>query len=437
MGGRQMIAEIINDFQASAHKSLTHREIEVPALPPDIRKALAFVGMRRAGKTFLMHQILQGLEADGVARRQLCYVNFEDERLDDFRAGDLGLLLDVQAEIYPEVMDRQRYLFLDEIQVVDGWEKFVRRALDMEDVRVFLSGSSAKMLAAEVASSLRGRGLSIEVSPFSFREYLAHGGDSWGRNPSGKDSARLRNRFNRYLNAGGFPEVAQLDDELRISILQEYVNVAILRDIVERHAVANSAALKFLVRFMLENGARLLSVNKAYNVFKSQGRAISKDSLYAFVDHIQDAFLAFTVELFSPSRNVRAANPKKVYAVDQGLLTAFSWRFSRNEGALLENAVYSELRRREFQISYYRTRSGKEVDFCCLDRQGRPFLYQVSTDISDEETALRERNALWEALDEVAIDDAVLVTLHEEGEQNREGRTIRTVPAWKWFLGLS
>jgi len=380
-----------------------------------------------------MHQEMLEQEEAGVDRRQMLYVDFEDERLADFQARDLGLLLDVQAALYPDVLDNPRMLFLDEIQVVPGWEPFVRRAVEREGIRVFVSGSSSRMLSTEVHTSLRGRGMAVEISPFSFREFLRSDGLIPSAHPAARERALLRNRFAHYLPAGGFPETVAMDEKMRIATLQEYVNVLIHRDIVERHGLSNVEAVRWVVRHLLENGTAPFSVNRLYSTLKSQGRPAGKDLLYALIEHLQDAFAVFSLELCSPSRNVRAANPRKAYAADPGLLTAFNWRFSRNTGSLLENAVFCELRRRFDRICYYRTKAGKEVDFCAVDPSGRPSLFQVSADISTPATRIRELGALHEAMAELDLLRGTLITLDEEGEDTVDGRTVHLEAAWRWF----
>ncbi|HOD99118.1 MAG TPA: ATP-binding protein [Syntrophales bacterium] len=434
---RKSIREIIADFQTMPLRNLTRRDMAIPVLPPGLNKVIALIGMRRTGKTCLLQQIYQDLQTtQGVGRSQIIYINFEDDRLEGVIADQLRLITDTHAEMFPEQAGGPRFLFLDEIQAVAGWELFVRRLVDQGDLRIYLTGSSSKMLSTEVASSLRGRGLSLEVSPFSFREYLRRLAIEIPERPDSKQTALLKNRFREYLIVGGFPETIGADEELRIRILQEYVLLAIHRDMVERHSIKNPEALKALIRILLEQASSLFSINKTYNGFKSQGRSVSKDSLYRFIDYIQDAFLLFPVEVFSASQNRRLVNPKKIYAVDPGLVTAFSWKYARNTGALLENAVYCELRGTYPQINYYRTKSGREVDFVGTGPTGRFRLFQVCADIGDPQTLARETAALWEALDEMGIAEGVVVTLDEERRMEQAGKQIRFLPAYAWFLDL-
>ena len=429
---RRIIEELIQDFVATPPGELTPREIAVPTLPAGVNKSIAFVGMRRTGKTSMMRQFIRQLGETGTAQRQCVFLNLEDERLASLRVEHLRLLLDVQAALFPDVFEQPRYLFLDEIQVVSGWERFVRRVLD-EGVRVFLSGSSSRMLSRELHTALRGRGVALEVAPFSFREALNHEGLSFQGGLAAPERALLRNRFGRYLRAGGFPEVQRMDERLRIATLQEYVGVAVHRDIVERHRLTSPLVVRWLSRHLLENATSPFTANRAYHRLRSEGIGVGKDLLYAAIEHFRDAFLAFFVEICSPSRSVRMTNPRKVYVADPGLITAFSWRFSRNTGVLLENAVYNELRRRFDRICYYRTAAKTEVDFLCTDPQGRPSLFQVCADLSAPSTRDREMAALRLALDELDLPEGVVIAMDEEEEETQDGRTIRVVPAWRWF----
>ena len=431
---RHFIEEIIQDFYAKEPIALTRRLITIPELPEGINKCISFIGMRRSGKTFLMHQIIQDLMKSGVNKSQIIYINHEDDRLFEMSLAHLRLIIDIHNEMFPENIHLKKYVFLDEIQEVTQWEKFVRRMLDNENMQIYLTGSSSKMLNKEIGTALRGRNFCLEVYPFSFKEYLMHLNIDIPKHFSSKTIPLLKNKFNEYLSVGGFPEVVQMNREFRFNTLQEYVMVAMYRDIVERHKIKNSEALKVLIMMMLENSACLFSINKAYNIFKSQGRAVSKDKLYEYITYIQDIFLLFQVELHSYSKNQRNANPKKIYAVDTGLITTYSWRHKINQGALFENAVFGELIRRFKQINYYKTKSGKEVDFICTSIDQKIFLYQVSAEIDHPKTFARETEALIEAMKELKIKQSCLITLHHKERVIKKEGLIEIKPAYEWFL---
>ncbi len=410
------------------------REATLPALPG---KADALIGMRRSGKTWRMYQEIGEKLAAGTPPGQLLYVNFEDERLPALEAADLHRFVDAWRRRHPDAIGRPLNLYLDEVQNVPGWESFVRRMLDRGDTRVVVTGSSAQLLSREIATSLRGRALPTEIAPFSFREALVFAGDAlpqaW---PVAADvGALLHARFDTYLRGGGFPEVQGLDDRTRVRVLQDYVDVVVLRDVIERHGVSNVEALRFLVRRLLSDPAGRFSVNRLYNALKSQGRRVSKDSLYAALAHIEDAFLVFALPIDRRSEAARSANPRKAYPVDPGLAVAHSFSAAKNTGHLLETAVYLELRRRGYTCGYVKTRSGFEVDFIARRRGlGDELLVQVCADATDPATRHRELRALNEAMAEHELDRGLMITMGETDTIAVDAGRVVVRPAWRWLL---
>ena len=418
--------EIIADSHARSLPALTQRRIQLPWLQG---KVDALVGMRRAGKTWLMFQQMGALVAAGARRADLLYVNFEDDRLGEVVAADLSKLLDAHYRQDPAGRTRPTSLFLDEIQVVPGWERFVRRVADEPGVHVCVTGSSAKLLSREIATSLRGRSLATEVFPFSFVETLAHAGIAAARNPAARARSAIERAAIAYLHNGGFPEVQTLDEPTRVRVLQDYLDVAILRDLIERHAIANPIALRRFVRQLMNTPAGTFSVHKIHDDLRSQGLSVGKDSLHAWLDHVQDAYVFFAVPIHTASERARQVNPRKVYAIDPGLVTACARRGSADHGQLLETAVFLELRRATPEIAYLRTASGFEVDFLTPTE-----LVQACATLEAAATREREVRALREAMSETSNRHATIVTLNEaEAIRVAEG-TIDVVPFWRWAL---
>jgi hypothetical protein len=364
------------------------------------------------------------------------YLNLEDERLLPLQAADLQRIPDAFFRRYPSLHGKPCWFFFDEIQNIPGWERFVRRLLDGGFIRLCVTGSSSRLLSREIATSLRGRSLATEVFPFSFAESLDHQGIGIeeGRLPGARKRALLANRFRTYLEDGGFPEVQGLEAEHRIRILQDYLDVVILRDVVERHQVAGTAALRYMIRHLINAVGTLFSVHKFYNDLKSQGIAVSKNTLHDYLQHLADAFLFFPVPLHTGSERARMVNPRKVYVIDTGLVRACSRSLSPDRGRLLENLVFLELRRRQHTIEYYRTRSGREVDFLVTDPAGRQNLVQVAADLADAGTRSRELGALEEAMAECGLDRAVIVTLDQEETVATARGRVAVTPTWQWLL---
>jgi predicted AAA+ superfamily ATPase len=431
---REIIVQKIVDSVAAPLPRFTRRDIFVPRV--SAKKAYAVVGMRRAGKTTFLWQILSDALHAGMPREALLYFNFEDERLLPMSAADLSLVLEEYYRLYPAYRDRQRVIFcLDEIQVVNGWERFVRRLLDTEQIELYLSGSSARLLSRELATEMRGRALEVRVYPFSFREYLRHQGmepsKAWELLTKAERS-QIEQALWRYLQEGGFPEAVGTDARSRAELLRSYVDAAILRDVIERYQVSHPTALRWLTRQLLGNPGSLFSVNKFYHDLKAQGLHIGKERVYEYLHYLEDVFLVRTVALAAQSERRRMSNPRKAYPIDMGLIPLYARTIQPNIGHALETAVYLELERRGAEIHYVRTRNGYEVDFYALYPEGHAELIQVCADLSVESVRVRELRALQEASREYPHARALLITL----APIPSGITaeVPILPASQWLL---
>ena len=395
---RTVIRQKIIDEQAVALPILTRRDSWLPAVKG---KATAVIGMRRAGKTSLLWQILADRHASGTPREGLLYFSFEDERLADLQVQDLDLLVETFYQFNPSWRDARRAtFFLDEIQLVPGWELFARRLLDSENIDLFLSGSSARLLSREVATSMRGRAMEAVVSPFSFREMLRHA----SREPikptdrlTKAERSQLDKDLQDFLAHGGFPEAQGLDTRNRFELLRTYVDVVLLRDVVERHNLSQPQVLHWMVRQLLGNAAGTFSINKFHADLKSRGVAVGKDTLHSYLAHLEDAFLLCNIDVATDSERRRQVNPRKVYPVDTGFIALFDRSGKANVGHALETAVLHELQRRGAQVNYVRTPGGFEVDFYARDLAGTEALIQVCADLDHPDTLAREVRALQDA----------------------------------------
>ncbi|MBM3495790.1 MAG: ATP-binding protein, partial [Armatimonadetes bacterium] len=360
---RSALAEKIADSLRGPINQATPRVTYGPTSLPG--RATAIVGARRAGKTTFVHQLRRERLVSGLGREQLPYVNFEDERLADLKAEHLGFLLEEYGRQAPGPTGPVMWCF-DEIQTAPGWERFVRRLLDAGDVEVVVTGSSADLLSREIATALRGRAWQVPIYPFSFAEALQHAGVALGDNAHGisaHDRATLERSFMRWLTAGGFPELQGLDAATGAQLLRDYVDVAILRDVVERHRVGNVTALRWMVRQLLGNAASRFSIEKLHAILRSQGVAVARDTLHELLAHLEDCFLIRVVSIEASSERRRMVNPRKVYPVDAGLIPVFDVSGRSNIGHALETAVLVELERRRSTVTYVSTPEGYEVDF--------------------------------------------------------------------------
>lgn len=376
---------------------------------PVLNKISVFIGMRRTGKTvFMCQQILQLLNS-GVKLSEILYLNFEDDRL---LAQDHQLfvsLVDAFYEMYPENYDKKCYLFLDEIQHVPEWPIVVRRFFDTKKVAIYLTGSSAKLLSKEIASSLRGRSLSTEVWPFSLPEfYIARDQNLLTGTLGKKAFDQYLKQLENYLHLGGFPETGFVTADIRQQILQDYVHLVVMRDIIERYNISNIPLIHYMIKSLLKNVGSRFTVNKFLNDVKSQGFSCSKNTVYEYLQYLEDAYLIFTVPIYAESIRKVYSNPKKVYAIDSGLVNAYTFSLSSNVGHLFENLVYLDLRRKKHEIHYYMTKEGYEVDFFSQDKQGKTHLWQVVWDVSNKETLARETRALNAAEKEMGIKGEII-----------------------------
>ncbi|MEA3487332.1 MAG: ATP-binding protein [Thermodesulfobacteriota bacterium] len=430
---KNIISQLIDDFHERKLPEPVTRDRKFSEIQG---KADVVIGMRRSGKTWFCYQKIQELITSGTKKKEILYLNFEDDRLLDFTVHDFQKILDIYFGKYPEHRDTRCKFFFDEIQRIDQWEMFIRRLLDTENLQIFITGSSSKLLGSEIATTLRGRSLPIEIFPFSFEEFLRFHGLFTDRPKTfGANTAPiLRKAINDYLEVGGFPEVQKLDRDLRIEVLQGYIDSVLLKDIIERHKVSNVHVLKHLVRHIMNSSGGQFSVNKFYNTMKSMSIKCTKNSLYEYLDHLTDAFLFYKVPIHSRSEKSRLINPAKIYTIDTGLLNAMTFRNSNNYGPLLETMVFMHLRRCGYDVEYVSTKDGHEADFFARHKiSGETQLIQVCWDMSDKKTFERELRGLKSAMNEHSLSTGTLITWDDETIIENK---IKVIPIWKWTLGV-
>ncbi|KAF0242719.1 MAG: hypothetical protein FD180_3775 [Planctomycetota bacterium] len=432
---RDLLRRKIIDALAAPVPRFTRRDVRLPHFP---RKAVAVIGMRRSGKTTRLWQVVADRMAAGVPREALLYFSFEDELLAGMTAAELHILEEEYFRVHPGMRGRAVFL-LDEIQVVPGWETFARRLLDAGEVELFLSGSSARLLSREVATSMRGRALAAVVFPFSFREYLRHLGREPGkpfdRLPA-RDRSSVEKDLRSYLLCGGFPETIGAPDRDRVDLLRTYVDTALFRDVVERHAVSHPVALRWMVRHLLGNAAGPFTVHRFHGDLHSQGIPVGKDTLHAYLAHLEDAFIVRTVSMETGSERKRMVNPRKVYSVDPGLIPVYDRTGRANIGHALETAVMVELERRGAEATWVRTAEGHEVDFLARYHGGREELIQVCAEFDAPETREREFRALLEGKKEHPRASRLVVRLESDAIRGVPAG-VEVLPAAEWLLGSS
>lgn len=421
---KQIIKTIIIEKQVAIPSyELTHRKITFGD-----KANYVLVGLRRAGKSYLLYQDIQTRINEGNATvENILYINFEDERLSYMKAEELGTILDSYMELYPGL---QPLIYLDEIQNIDGWEKFARRLADSK-YRVMITGSNAKMLSREIASTLGGRYIPREIFPFSFKEYLAYHHvpieKNWEYNQ--QTMALVAKSFNTYFYEGGIAESFEQPDK------REYLNALyqkiLIGDIVERNNIRNTRVFRFLAKKLADSVMQPSSQTRLQHLVKSTGDTISLPVLKDYLEYMQDAYLFFPISnLASPI--TEQSTIQKRYVADNGILSLFLFQ---GETKLLENIVAIELNRRyrnteEETLLYYYNRN-IEIDFCVPTER---IAIQVAYNLNDETTYEREVGGLLKFLKAFPGYKGCIITRDYEKRITIEDEEIEVIPVWKWLL---
>lgn len=430
----ETLKSIIMDFQEIELETGVPRRLKVRAVPD---KATVCIGVRRSGKSTYLFQMIKRLLDDGVSRENILYLNFFDDRLHNLRQLGLGVITDAYYSLYPEKKNTETvYCFFDEIQAVPGWEPFVDRLMRTEKCDVYITGSSARMLSKEIATQMRGRALSWELFPFSFREFLDYKQIDVTGHLSTKKRLLVQKAFEEYWETGGFPEVVGLDRHLRIKIHQEYFHAVLFRDLVERHDISHPKAVKDLAHRLIDNTASLYSINSLTGYLKSLGHKAPKYAVSEYLEWFEDAYFLFTVRIFDASLARSKTNPKKIYCVDHAMVTSVASGVLVNTGHLLENLVFRSLRRVTPDIWYCKTKGGTEVDFLAQLQDRSRMLVQVCESLAEPQTRKRELAALTEAMAEYGLTSGTVVTRNEEDQIKVGAGKIEVVPAWRFLLNL-
>jgi len=380
------------------------------------------VGLRRAGKSYLLYQQMQRLIREGHNIKEFLYFNFEDDRINSLLLEDLDLI----KTCYEEMYDCRPIFFLDEIQLIDKWEKFARRLADQK-YRVYVTGSNAKMLSSEIATTLGGRYMVKEVFPFSFGEFLRFSKiDIRQPNVLYIENKTIQKVFDAYFRQGGLPEVLQVQDKR--AWLSSLFNRIVFGDLITRHQIRNDFALKILVRKLAESVKQPSSYTRLANVVSSVGKKISVDTVIDYVRYMEESWLLLPFENISAKLNEKESN-RKYYLTDNGIMNLF---LTDPNTSLLENIVAINLRRYYGKEVYFYN-SQIEVDFYVPDES---LAVQVCYSLQDVETRDREFEALLKMSNRLNVNYLMAITKDEESEVEYHDKTIRIVPVWKWLLSL-
>ena len=415
---------ILKSINFDQHEIIKNFNINKREYNFDLNANYVLVGLRRAGKSTLLYKIVQDLIEQGIEWNQIIYINFEDERLTDFTIQDFNDILLVQSEL----SNKKGYFFFDEIQNIDGWEKFARRLADSKE-HIFITGSNAKMLSSEIEKTLGGRFLSKYISPYNFREFLTAKQQDFSESSilSTKSSGKIIRNFTEYFYFGGFPETVNFMEK------REYVSSIyqkiLLGDIATRNNIRNLTGLKILIKKIAETTKDEISYSKLHNILKSIGIQISKDVIIDYVKYAHQAYLIFSVKNYF-SKFVEKETTPKYFFYDNGLINLF---LLNEEPRLLENLVAINLKHKYKDEVFYLKSSSIDIDFFVPEIQT---VFQVAYSIKNI-SSQREITSLIEVAKSFKeAKQFVIITFEEEDSINIDNIEIKIIPIWKWLLSI-
>ena len=392
------------------------------------KEVLVISGVRRCGKSSLMRIIVHELiHQKEIPIANVLYFNFEDERLVEFTYRDFETLYESYLELNNP--KGKKYLFFDEIQNILYWEKWINRLYEFEEVKIFVTGSSATLLSGEIATALTGRNIRLLLYPFSFKELLTTSNVAYDPRSLYEREVRvqIKRHFDTFVEIGGFPEAALTNDT---TILQHYFNDILYRDILTRHSIKNIKQIKELALYLATNIGNLCSYRNLANMISAK----STNTIKYFMEYLENAYLFFRVNLFDYSLKKQIYNPSKIYCVDTALARSISFKFSLDTGRIYENIVFIELLRQGKEVYYWKSPHNYEIDFVVKKGTKITELIQVCADISEKKTHAREIRGILEAASEFNLKKALIITREFEGETIEDGMEITFLPIWKWLI---
>jgi len=426
-----ILRTLLYEWKERKLPSTIGRDIHLDTLPQaGANNATVITGFRRVGKTYLLFGVIDQL-LETHSRQEVIYINFEDERI---IAPTTDLLTNLIPEIQAVYGNKPNYLFLDELQVIPHWSKWVRRILDTETIQLFITGSSSKMGSAELPTELRGRAWEVKVNPLTLREFLRfkklH--IDFGKLAFVKDEmARFHFLFDEYLTFGALPAVVLTSQEKKQELLQSYFQTVVQRDIAERHKIDNDTALRTLLKLLLNSS--YITISKLHNSLKSMSIPVGKSTIDNYLSYIESSYFMSELYIHNPKVVNQLQYPRKVYFIDTGFMTALSTKFSRNMGRLFENLVFHQLQQNVEIMYYYKDTQGNEVDFAVLEGGKTTALYQVCFDLTDEETQSREIRPLIKAGTTLHCTNLTLLCL-EKPDSFKLPQGVKAVSAAEFFL---
>ena len=425
------IAQTIREYWAKDLPQTKKRDIELSLEKKFIND---IIGPRRAGKTYLMFLTIKKIR-EKTDKKATIYINFENRKLIPLKDRYFN---DIIEFIYAENLFeyyKTLYLFLDEVQRIEGWERYVRSIYDefKDKIKIFVSGSSANLLSTEYSKLLTGRHLTTRVTPLSFKEYLVFKNIKiTNKTPTEREESLIKKQLREYLKTGGFPDVV-LGKE-KEEILSQLFTDIVSRDVLSRIDIRKEDVVEEFSYYLASSVSKLLSFNKMKNYFTSRGMKISVPTLTNYFWHLKNAFLFFDSLIFSYTIKDQMQYPRKIYCIDNGIANIIGFKASENIGSIFENTVANELLRRDVKIYYWKNRQQEEVDFVVTHGTQVKQLIQVSYELETMDTKQREVKSLTKAMEAFQLKEGLIVTDNFADKEHIDGKNIVYIPLWKWLL---
>lgn len=429
MIAESVLKQVLIEQKELIKPSSEHIERELIKKVPQFYKLkhiVVITGHRRAGKSVFLSQIIHKY----YGTDEIYYLNLDDERLASLKCDDMNKVM----EIFHILFGNKKVIFLDEIQNLEGWERFVSRLYN-QGYKIYITGSNAKLLSSELATLLTGRYLEIELFPFSFREFLIYRKFPIDEVEKQKTyykteiKAQIRKLLDEYLTSGGFPEMVRYREP---SILRMLFSDVITKDVVNRYRIKEVRTIKEIAHFLLSNSANEFSYNRIKNIY-SIG---SVHTVKNYVDYLTSTYMFFELSRFSYSLKEVHTKIKKIYVIDNGFINAVGFSSSPDMGKLYENLVFVELKRRGADVYYYRDKREREIDFVIRDKRNITEAIQVCFNTDNDAALKREINSLVYGLKELGLEKGLVITSTMEGKEKINGYEIEFIPLWRWLLNL-
>jgi uncharacterized protein len=421
---KELFKKVINEFINKELPEVQHRDINIVLNTDNI---VLIKGAKKAGKTCLLYFLIQRLRRI-QSKDTIIFIDTEDERIYPFIPSYLDELVNVYYELYPENVTNTVYFFIDGGLNLKAWSSFAKKMMDQYKCRLVLTGNTKRSEDEAMAKGLKEKLLTYELFPLSFKEYLEI--RKTGLNLSSSlELARIKHLFTSYISGSAFHEYIHLHKTFQKKAMQDYLDLVIFRELIEKRAVKNHQLVKYILKYLIENTGNLLSINNLYKEVKKAGLNIARNTPYDYIDNLEDSYLLFTVPFLTHNISLKNRNQRRIYFIDAGIVNSLSTRHSQLK--IYENLVYTELRRQFEEVYYWKSKY--EVDFCIRQKEQIDMI-SVIYSVDNKQLFKKKVAGLYEGMDFFNTKKAILINDEADQKIQKEDKEIRIVPLWKWLM---